>query len=101
MKLGQFLLSMVSDSKTQSVSTKRMIGIFGFLFLSVAMFINIIWGRNVSPNQDLITAVKDITMASLFASSADKIINSIKLGKSDNVSESTVEIKSKTVEPAE
>jgi hypothetical protein len=71
----KFWKSMLSDSKTGEISSKRVIGFLGFLFLSAAMIISLFSIATNQPSNELIDAVQYITIASLFGSTIEKFTN--------------------------
>lgn len=68
----EFWKSMLSDSKTNQISSKRFIGFLGFIFLSITMMVNSFYNTNIEPSHKLIEAVEFITISSLFGSTIDK-----------------------------
>lgn len=71
----KFWESMLSDSKTGEISSKRVIGFLGFLFLSITMTISLFVVSSTGPSTELIDAVQYITIASLFGSTIEKFTN--------------------------
>lgn len=66
--MKQFLIDMLSDSHSKSISSKRVIGLLGFVVLSLNMII-----PHKEPIQpELISAIEFITIASLFGTTAEK-----------------------------
>lgn len=57
---------------TGSVSTKRVIGFLGFLFLAGTMTANSFSTLDVAPSPELVEAVKYITIAALFGNTVEK-----------------------------
>lgn len=55
-----------------SVSTKRVIGFLGFLFLAGTMTANSFSTLDVAPSPELVEAVKYITIAALFGNTLEK-----------------------------
>ena len=55
-----------------SVSTKRVIGFLGFLFLAGTMTANSFSTLDVAPSPELVEAVKYITIAALFGNTVEK-----------------------------
>jgi hypothetical protein len=74
-KKKKFWESMLSDSKTGEVSSKRFIGFLGFLFLSITMVISTFLLSEKGPDSELVDAVQYITIASLFGSTIEKFSN--------------------------
>lgn len=70
--MKQFITSMLSDSKSGEVSSKRVIGFLGFLFLAVTMMVNSFSHTEIAPSKELVTAVEFVTIAALFGTSAEK-----------------------------
>lgn len=71
----KFWESMLSDSKTDEISSKRVIGFLGFLFLSISMTMSLFIHTGEGPSRELIDAVQYITIASLFGSTIEKFTN--------------------------
>ena len=67
-----FIKSMLSDSRSGEVSSKRVIGATGFLSLLVIMFINALYPKSIAPSHELISAIEYIVIAALFSASVDK-----------------------------
>lgn len=74
-KKKKFWESMLSDSKTGEISSKRVIGFLGFLFLSISMVISLFLITTNETSNVLIDAVLYITVASLFGSTIEKFTN--------------------------
>jgi len=70
--MKSFIMSMLSDSKTGEVSSKRVVGFLGFLFLAITMSLNTFFHGNVTPSKELVSAVEFVTIAALFGTSAEK-----------------------------
>ena len=73
--MKQFLKSMLSDSKTGEISSKRVIGTLGFLFLAINMTVHCYVPAASPIPKELIAAVEFITISALFATTADKFSN--------------------------
>jgi len=71
-KSANFFQRMLSDSKSGDISSKRVIGVFGFLSLVVMMFINALYPKSIAPSHELISAIEYIVIAALFSASVDK-----------------------------
>lgn len=67
-----FFQRMLADSKSGDISSKRVIGVFGFLALTAMMFINALYPKSVAPSNELISAIEYIVIAALFSASVDK-----------------------------
>jgi len=67
-----FLQRLLSDSRSGDVSSKRVIGVFGFLALTAMMFINALYPKSIAPSHELISAIEYIVIAALFSASVDK-----------------------------
>lgn len=66
--MKQFLIDMLSDSHSKSISSKRVIGLLGFVLLAINLSI-----PHKEPIQsELISAIEFITIASLFGTTAEK-----------------------------
>jgi len=55
-----------------AVSTKRVIGFLGFLFLAGTMTANSFSPVEIAPSAELVEAVKYVTIASLFGNTVEK-----------------------------
>lgn len=69
MKLPSFITSMLSGG---DISVKRVIGFMGFLFLAATMTANSFSPKDVAPSEELVEAVKYITIAALFGNTLEK-----------------------------
>lgn len=69
------------SSAEGEVSTKRVIGFLGFLFLAGVMVANVVSPKEISPSADLIDAVKFIVATALFGNTIEKFAS--KTTKSD------------------
>ena len=67
-----FFQRLVSDSKSGDVSSRRLIGVTGFISLVVMMFINSLYPKSIAPNEHLISAIEYIVIAAMFSTTADK-----------------------------
>lgn len=65
---------MLTDPLSGDISTKRTIGILGFLFLAGTMVVNSFSNREIGPVPELVNAVEYITIAALFGTSLDKVM---------------------------
>jgi hypothetical protein len=74
--MNKFIKSMLSDSKSGEVSSKRVIGFLGFLFLAVTMVVNSFFSEEIAPSKELVSAVEFIVIASLFGTSIDRFARS-------------------------
>jgi membrane glycosyltransferase len=70
-----FIKSMLSDSKSGEVSSKRVIGFIGFIALLLVMFINALFSKTVAPVPVLVNAIEYIVIAALFGTSVEKFAN--------------------------
>jgi hypothetical protein len=67
-----FIKSMLTDCKSGEVSSKRVVGIVGFLSLLIIMFINALYPKSIAPTAVLVDAIKYIVIAALFSTSIEK-----------------------------
>lgn len=67
-----FLQRLVSDSKSGDISSRRLIGVLGFLSLVIMMFINSLYPKSIAPNEHLVSAIEYIVIAAMFSTTADK-----------------------------
>jgi hypothetical protein len=79
----KFLKDMLS-SPSGSVSSKRVIGFLGFLFLAGTMTANSFSHVEIAPSMELVEAVKYITIAALFGNTVEKFAGSKSNGGSEN-----------------
>lgn len=70
--MNKFIKSMLSDSKSGEVSSKRVVGFVGFLFLAITMVVNSFFSEEIAPSKELVSAVEFIVIASLFGTSIDR-----------------------------
>ena len=66
------------SSPNGSVSSKRVIGFLGFLFLAGTMTANSFSPVEIAPSAELVEAVKYITIAALFGNTVEKFAGSTK-----------------------
>lgn len=66
-----FFKEMLSG-ESGGVSTKRVIGFLGFLFLAGTMTANSFSAIDIAPSAELVEAVKYVTIASLFGNTVEK-----------------------------
>jgi len=71
-KSANFFQRMLSDSKSGDISSKRVIGVCGFIALTAMMFINALYPKSIAPSKELISAIEYIVIAALFSASVDK-----------------------------
>lgn len=69
--MKKFLTDMLS-SPGGSVSSKRVIGFLGFIFLAGTMTANSFSHVDIAPSAELVDAVKYITIAALFGNTVEK-----------------------------
>ena len=69
--MKKFFINMLSGD-SGSVSTKRVIGFLGFLFLAGTMTANSFSPVEIAPSAELVEAVKYITIAALFGNTVEK-----------------------------
>jgi hypothetical protein len=79
-----FLQRLLSDSRSGDVSSKRVIGVVGFLSLMVMMFINSLYPKSIAPNEHLVSAIEYIVIAAMFSTTADKFSTPSKKKNDDN-----------------
>ena len=70
--MKKFIMDMVSDSQTKTISSKRVIGILGFLFLAINMTIACYVPIAKPIPAELISAIEFITIAAVFGTTADR-----------------------------
>lgn len=75
--MKEFIMNMLS-SPSGSVSSKRVIGFLGFLFLAGTMTANSFTSHEIAPSPELVEAVKYITIAALFGNTLEKFAGSAK-----------------------
>lgn len=69
--MKNFLMNMLSGG-SGDVSSKRVIGFLGFLFLAGTMTANSFSHAEIAPSPELVEAVKYITIAALFGNTVEK-----------------------------
>jgi len=70
--MKKFIIDMVSDSHTNSILSKRVIGTLGFLLIAISMLINSYIPYAKPIQAELISAIEFITIAALFGTTADR-----------------------------
>jgi hypothetical protein len=76
---------MLSDSRSGDVSSRRVIGVVGFLALTVMMFVNALDPKSVAPDEHLVAAVEYIVIAAILGTTADKFSKREKNDEEPNV----------------
>lgn len=71
-KSVNFFQRMLSDSRSGDISSKRVIGVSGFIALTAMMFINALYPKSIAPSNELISAIEYIVIAALFSATVDK-----------------------------
>jgi len=71
-KSTNFFQRMLSDSRSGDISSKRVIGVSGFIALTAMMFINALYPKSIAPSNELVSAIEYIVIAALFSASVDK-----------------------------
>lgn len=84
--MKKFFMDMLS-SPNGSVSSKRVIGFLGFLFLAGTMTANSFSPVEIAPSAELVEAVKYITIAALFGNTVEKFAGSNKSTNNSNNAE--------------
>ena len=79
-----FLQRLLSDSRSGDVSSKRVIGVVGFLSLMAMMFINSLYPKSIAPDEHLVSAIEYIVIAAMFSTTADKFSTPAKKKNDDN-----------------
>lgn len=79
-----FLQRLLSDSRSGDVSSKRVIGVVGFLSLMVMMFVNSLYPKSIAPDEHLVSAIEYIVIAAMFSTTADKFSPNSKKKHDDN-----------------
>jgi uncharacterized protein (DUF983 family) len=74
-KTKSFFQRMLSDTRSGDVSSKRVIGVVGFVSLLIIMFINALWSKSVAPVEYLVNAIEYIVIAAMFGTVVDKFSN--------------------------
>lgn len=72
-KFLTFMKSMLSEAEGV-ISSKRVIGLLGFLTLAITMIMNSFTDMSIAPSKELVEAVEFITIGALFGTSLDKIM---------------------------
>ena len=84
-KTKSFMHRLLSDSRSGDVSSRRVIGVVGFLALTAMMFINALYPKSIAPDEHLISAVEYIVIAAIFSTTADKFSKREKNDEEPNV----------------
>ena len=71
-KSKNFFQRMLSDARSGDISSKRVIGIVGFVSLLVIMFINALYSKSIAPAEYLVDAIEYIVIAAMFGTVVDK-----------------------------
>jgi hypothetical protein len=79
-----FLQRLLSDSRSGDVSSKRVIGVVGFVSLMAMMFINSLYPKSIAPDEHLVSAIEYIVIAAMFSTTADKFSPTSKKKNDDN-----------------
>lgn len=77
-KSKNFFQRMLSDARSGDVSSKRVIGVVGFVSLLVIMFINALYSKSIAPAEYLVDAIEYIVIAAMFGTVVDKFSNHAK-----------------------
>jgi len=72
--MREFIVNMLSTNNNGSISVKRVVGLLGFLFLTISMFISVVSKRTLTPDPGLVDAVTYITMTALFGNTIEKFV---------------------------
>ena len=67
-----FFQRLISDSKSGDISSRRLIGVLGFLSLVTMLFVNSLYPYSIAPNEHLVSAIEYIVIAAMFSTTADK-----------------------------
>lgn len=67
-----FFQRLISDSKSGDISSRRLIGVLGFLSLVTMLFVNSLYPNSIAPNEHLVSAIEYIVIAAMFSTTADK-----------------------------
>ena len=74
-KSKNFFQRMLSDARSGDVSSKRVIGVVGFVSLLVIMFVNALYSKSIAPAEYLVDAIEYIVIAAMFGTVVDKFSN--------------------------
>lgn len=77
-KSKNFFQRMLSDARSGDVSSKRVIGVVGFVSLLVIMFVNALYSKSIAPAEYLVDAIEYIVIAAMFGTVVDKFSNHVK-----------------------
>lgn len=73
-----FFQRLISDSKSGDISSRRLIGVLGFLSLVTMLFVNSLYPNSIAPNEHLVSAIEYIVIAAMFSTTADKFSSASK-----------------------
>lgn len=72
MSFSSNIKHMLADPATGELSSRRVVGVLGFLFLAITLLINSFHDETIKPASELVDAVSFIVISALFSSSIDK-----------------------------
>ncbi|MDB4343435.1 hypothetical protein OAA15_00280 [bacterium] len=70
--MSEFIKELISSS--QNVSSKRVVGIVGFLALLITFLYDVFSGKQLILDVEIVKAIEYITIGALFGTSLDKIM---------------------------
>ena len=70
--MSEFMKELISSS--QNVSSKRVVGIVGFLALLITFLYYVFSGKQLILDVEIVKAIEYITIGALFGTSLDKIM---------------------------
>ncbi len=70
--MSKFMKELISSS--QNVSSKRVVGIVGFLALLITFLYDVFSGKQLILDVEIVKAIEYITIGALFGTSLDKIM---------------------------
>ncbi len=70
--MSEFMKELISSS--QNVSSKRVVGIVGFLALLITFLYDVFSGKQLILDVEIVKAIEYITIGALFGTSLDKIM---------------------------
>lgn len=68
-------MGILRDPKDGKKSMKRVIGLVGFSSLVVCLFGGVFYGKSVSPDPNVVSAIEFITISCILGTSADRYLS--------------------------
>lgn len=68
-------MSILRDPRDGKKSMKRVIGVIGFSSLIICLFGGVFYGKSVSPDSNVVSAIEFITISCILGTSADRYLS--------------------------